>query len=459
MRIQYLLLLLITILNSFAWADCLCGGKIGQKVYINSNQANEEECFNKQVRPFIEKKSYLELCSLDAKELILEWSCTLKNEKQEKIELFLNCADYTPIAGTEFIKALQAVNPQNPAELMLKTEDCSENLLPQKNINFNEGLGAQSVILEFDNEEQMKKALKNIAPSSILDRPVNSWQFAIHLPNDNKGFGLIDKIFKTKTGDDYGYTHGMKVSASKALNNKYHLTLEYSTDLYTQMIPGKNNFKDAGGVIHINQHFLEENLLKLVIDNIDEGKPLYYKAGVGLHNLNNDKAGSLVFSAARQQDKFHEIAIKENFGRHRAYNYIEQGQNNLGAYAEADAGVRSSKYISDSLRTTLSAEVGGAVSTADSKAANLHVKGTAQADWNIPRSKYALRTEIKAQVDRFNDSSPLQKTYGIGVTLGNKSFQCGVETRIRTQSIGATYRFYDRDRDKIVDLFCKENFK
>lgn len=406
----------------------------------------------------------IEHCISDNGFTEIKWSCAKPDKKEEIITTYVNCSGATPAAGIGLIKSLNSL-PATTSDMNLdsaRSTDCDHARFSKtaRNIEKNpeEGLGAQKVMLTFQNEAELRQTLADIVPGSVLDRPVDRLHVALHFPNDNKGFGLFDKIFRLHAGDDYGYTHGMIVSAGKGREDGYHLTLEYSTNLYTQKVRGSTAYKTADGITYIDQYFLEEKLLKLVIDDMDKRKPQYFKAGMGWHNLNNDTAGGLLTGAAHQQQLFHEYEERLDFGRRRRYTNIGRGKNDSGLYLEGAVGARAPEVIHGSVRRSSYVETGIAVSSADSRANNANAKIATHIDYQGFGDKYALRLEGSAQVEQYNDGQAPILSYSFGISLGNEEWQCGLKNIRRKNDFGAAYREFDTDKEVIADLYCSQNY-
>jgi hypothetical protein len=114
-------------------------------------------------------------------------------------------------------------------------------------------------------------------------------------------FGLVnDSVYREKGGTDDGYTHGAFLVGGYRFQNGLHLTVAYSTDLYTAPVPGDSS------PTRNEKYFTNENVLRFIADNVQQNKVWYWKAEAGWRRLGNETQCNFL-DAECQQIWFHKI--------------------------------------------------------------------------------------------------------------------------------------------------------
>lgn len=158
-------------------------------------------------------------------------------------------------------------------------------------------------------------------------------------------------------GDDYGHTHGLKIVGATRFEKGIRLKLAYTSDLYSQIIGEENPNGPTP------QHFMDENVFKFVLDNLEQGNVSYWKAGLGWQELSNEVTDNPLY-ASKQQVLFHEFLnlfqsvkspqnIPEGYGTKDGIMAIgaigvhdEIQKGNLSLSAQAEIGISQSSMNS-----------------------------------------------------------------------------------------------------------------
>ncbi|MBT4761410.1 MAG: hypothetical protein HOO06_06905 [Bdellovibrionaceae bacterium] len=337
-------------------AACYCKGSVNGKKVYSEKVKNKRSCFNRIMKKNDKELLTHQYCESKNDFVGLKWGCG-KLEDKPNLVYNVKCNVAMLETAEVLISSILNVTPH-----LSKTynKSCYGNPNLQDStigLGIDAKLNVEKVRIIFETKEDLLKATDGFIPGEVFDRSKDDFEVSAHLPNDNKGLGLFKAIFEkannddaendeddkdkddgVNDGDDEGRTHGMKLKVSKGLSNKYHLTIEYSSDLYTQIqqtmrrgAPDENGissinfvdrYADDNGVIRGNQHFLEDNLFKILIDNKDKEDLSFYKAGFGWHQINQNKLGNVLFSSARQQQVFHGFVNGALNGNTTEYEYI-----------------------------------------------------------------------------------------------------------------------------------------
>ncbi|WII72428.1 hypothetical protein QJS83_00920 [Bdellovibrio sp. 22V] len=201
---------------------------------------------------------------------------------------------------------------------------------PKEDINFAERYGQMVVIpekldsvvrLDFDDAKEVPALFSQFVPGENFDRP-RGISIYLSLTND---YNVLRPIVAAST-DDHGYTHGSKIAIGGHLPSGHYMTFSYASDLYTKPIEGTARRLEDGGR-YVDQHFTNENVLKIIIDTVDKnrGKVFYWKAEAGWQQLNSASRGGAL-SGATQQAKFHEMVNSIKPGQMKTPTYLPDGE-------------------------------------------------------------------------------------------------------------------------------------
>lgn len=429
------LFLTISLFSFSCLADCQCQFEIENQRPQEFSVANPAQCFQKILSYAKDIYHSQRLCNDDSssENIQFSWEC---GEQRELAPGNLKCAFLAEDLTTDALNSLVSIG--------------------KKNVSRGEPeifkLNARKIEVTFSSEDELKNALVTFVPGAVFDRPINEWQFTINLPNDNKGLGLFDILFDNY-GNDQGNTHGLFLSVSKGVDEEYHLTFEYQTNLYTQKT-GNLTF-NSDGTSNQDQLFLEDNLAELILDNRDSNKSMYFVVGIGWHKINEEDLGPLLLSSAKQQKKWH-----EDLGRKNApvYNYIgghgvREGLRTRAGMGRDDVWMQAKKF-----RLSSNIEAGVAISAADDQASHVYSSASVNFDYQKDADSYAFRIGINTNAEQYHHSGPTQLKSRLTFEFGKNSYSCGTSLVKSWNEEGPTYLKYDLDRDLLTDIYCRKKF-
>ncbi|WP_374078455.1 hypothetical protein [Bdellovibrio bacteriovorus] len=179
------------------------------------------------------------------------------------------------------------------------------------------------VRLDFLSSAEVPALFRQFLPGENFDRP-RGVSIYLALTND---YNVLRPVGVKAETDDNGYTHGTKMAIGGFLPDGHYLSLEYSTDLYTKQINGEAK-KLADGGRYVDQNFTTENVLKIVLDNVDNarGKVFYWRVEGGWQRLNSQAPGNFFTSGATQQEKFHALVNSARAGQTKTPTNIDDGK-------------------------------------------------------------------------------------------------------------------------------------
>lgn len=308
--------------------------------------------------------------------------------------------------------------------------------------------------------EQIFKEAPEKAPSKK-----NPFYISLVFEND-KRFGY-DQLTQSKS-DDVGRTHGVEFHLGHQDTNGMTKDLSLTSHLYTEKI--RNVFDEMGNPIRYSksgeklkfshnengvgvyldqqgkrvaaadislkpQHFQEVNTFGLVVDNINQGETIYYRAGVGVIMLVSDKPTS--FGAAIQQEKWHQMSNKT------VYTNISDGEADriglsvLGAIGlqkkleekKLDVGIGSLSY---QIRSAIGAEI-----NADTI------------------SEKSFRAKASIGIGMGREVRPGERTFEISASQEEGKSQLrkfDMSLNGKDCSVFVTYNFYKNEKQKYAPL-------
>ncbi|KYG67961.1 hypothetical protein AZI87_01415 [Bdellovibrio bacteriovorus] len=215
--------------------------------------------------------------------------------------------------------------------------------------------------IDFDDFREVPDLFKSYLPGENFDRP-RKVSIYLALTND---YNVLSPVGVEAETDDNGYTHGSKIVIGGFLPQGHYMSFEYSSDLYTQPIDG-TAYKLPDGGRYVSQHFTNENVLKIVLDNIDKnrGKTFYWKAEAGWQQLKSDSPGGYL-EGATQQAKFHALINKAQNGKMKTPINVDNGKDTRnGAILGLYVGIAKEYLMAKNMcRVRAFAESGGRGST------------------------------------------------------------------------------------------------
>ncbi|MCB9091050.1 MAG: hypothetical protein H6621_11595 [Halobacteriovoraceae bacterium] len=267
--------------------------------------------------------------------------------------------------------------------------------------------------MHYGDAQDLPSAIKYALPGDLFDYSPQGFSLVIAVPNDDKLMGLWGVMFD-KDGDDYGETSGLSIQLKKTFKNDMTFTLEGSTQLYTLKTGVHNHIsrKKKNGKYDIDnvyeQLFTNENIIKLVVDNIQQGNALYYKVGLGWINLDS-KHWKSPFLASGQQKRWHNLIDSYNFD----YKYDTKKVQN-GLNVEAFIGLQKNLVNpSSTCRLRVYGEMGGVLNDVDASSFKTEIGSTFYIE-AIPQTlSYKMGLSGEALVHETGVQSKLMGTVGI----------------------------------------------
>ena len=226
--------------------------------------------------------------------------------------------------------------------------------------------------------------------------------FQFKMKNDNQqmiGRRGHSQSANLKLGDDFGDTHQIETQVSCTTEDGISTVFLYSTDLFTKPELSQTTRSDDG-TYHLKQTFTTENIFALLQDNKKQNQLMYWKQGVGLINLTDEKRGGF-WQATGQQSWFHHLVNRVKTAEANDYQYIEGSQNRWGPFVQAAVGLQGSKSLSQRCQISFSADLGGTVSALT---AARHVEASAEARLNFDVGPGALYFRVQDEAIRRTDS-------------------------------------------------------
>jgi hypothetical protein len=162
-------------------------------------------------------------------------------------------------------------------------------------------LAQDYVLVRLSNLNQLPRPIQAALPGQDFERPKGQVTFVVGLPNDDKFMGLWGVLFK-RDGDDFGETHGLNLETTYTTPSGTTLTAGYFGHLFTQNLGER--IPDSGRLY--KQAYVNESVLRFMVDNIRKENPIYYKAAAGWIELNSKNAGELL-SGVNIQDSWHRL--------------------------------------------------------------------------------------------------------------------------------------------------------
>ncbi len=348
---------------------------------------------------------------------------------------------------------------------------CRDYVKPKKIVKQTQlkGFRANKLRLRFDKKDDLYNTLNDFVPGKVFDRSLDSFEFKIGMINDQFALGAFESIFPEWVdrglgvdGRDEGATHKIFFSVSKAIAGDYHLTLEYSSQLLTDVVE-ESKYRDSDGVLNVNQHFLENNILKFMLDNKNQGNLTYYTVSLGWQKINQTKIGNFVFSTAHQQSGFHELLIGAGVDTARYNNVVINIPNSLraskrpkeGLYLEFGLGVQNEIYRSNNTRVVVNSEIMTALSDAESNANRISSNSSASFYFQEDKKSAAYRFGVKLLLDYYyNEKYSSQSSVVFFEFAPNEWYSCGLDVKMREQSAGPDHLLYDKDGDDLYSMYC-----
>jgi hypothetical protein len=236
-----------------------------------------------------------------------------------------------------------------------------------------------------------------------------------------------DSVFPPKGWSDDGYTHGLRIAASKGTKDGLLVTLAYSTDLYTQGI---------GATPKVDKLFTSDNILRFVIDNAAQGRAWFWRAEGGWQQLSADPNCHFIESSC-QQIWFHDLLTKLGRWEPATVDIADGRGRQNGAIAGGAVGLQQAKKIGPiGLETREEAGVLGASLPGASSA---HVRGDVGASYLL---KGKLRLEVDGAIQAKEHALGTEYTPSVGLKVETNHWTLGIE-RMTYEGKAQNYQLYN----------------
>jgi hypothetical protein len=402
-------------------AASLCRGEYADNNFLNSQFEKLEDCKAVILDTLFSKYKKGDFCIIE-KEVKIQWAYGPANaalqEKKLECKVF-----HDAIEAEGSVVAVTMLNDLN--KINEKKDDCPE---PAKLVSTK-----ASVVAKYENKKDFEAAMKrmNIDVSDIFDRLKNG-SFTARLVNDNNPLKLGTK----GSGSDRGLTHGMSLRFDHNIKDgTYQFGVQYDSLLFTSYKdPANPNYTHVGGVTHVDQSFLEENVLKLELSKTKTDNNIYWTTGGGFQELNkDDSTRPFLISAARQQLAFHDffIALQQKGDANKrvttkVYNDIAQQDSQRSLFYEGAVGARvvPLKLINDNVKIFVDGEINGRL-TGITNASYIGAKASLNMDLRLINNLGARATIGKTA--RYYSSGEVVGEKTMDVTVGTRAFQVGVK--------------------------------
>lgn len=260
-------------------------------------------------------------------------------------------------------------------------------------------------------------SFSNVEEHTVLKVDTHVDEIGLETQSDSKKFSFVFLLVNdsfVESGDDVGYTHGLKVVGTRMTDYGVRVTLKYSADLYTEFVTEEDADKHES-----NQFFTDETLVGVFLDNIEQNNFWYWKGGLGWHQLSNDETDNL-FYASTHQRVVHRLLNYVNSVKQP--NHIEESdrkRHENGVVVDAGIGLQQS-YGKGKLSLDLKEELGGRIASIDD-ASFTYGQISAQVSYQINK-KYAVSATVAYQSKQHANGVQASKLVGLGVNTDSWEF-------------------------------------
>lgn len=317
---------------------------------------------------------------------------------------------------------------------------CSYNPNSQEDLN-----NQKVVVVEIDQHKNLPDKLKQHIPGKAFETGHGGITLVLESVNDNILYGVWGIVFgQENDGDDFGFTHSMDISLGKT-NFK---GITYKGSLYTGLYTvrtGKTEKIDGRSVYP--QRFTNETRVELNLDNIQQDKKWYWKAGAGFVKLDSEKQEGIL-RATGQQAMMHKATAQYDFNNSTDGKGIRNG-----AAVNAIIGFQMLKKLGANCKIRTYAETGGRFSSLEDD----HISLGAGINFfkQKPESNKVLftKTGINSRLHNLKDANGSRTALQTqaNLSLGYSGQKAAVEIGV-TKSFGdlQNYASYNLDKDLLV---------
>jgi hypothetical protein len=268
--------------------------------------------------------------------------------------------------------------------------------------------------------------------------------FAI-LSNDNRQLlGLATKENRAY-GDDEGYTHGLEMGVSGLTQNKDKYSLAYQSNLYAHQLHGKAQVGERGEKT-FQQQYLNQNVLKAVVDNFESGQAEIWSVGVGfVQTTSSNKMG--ILEASKQQQLFHNTIV-DRLDPHlvpKYQNFTKKQKDEYSGFIEVFKGLQQSLQFGGNCYLTARGLAGLKISTIG-KDSFARIGGSTTVGLKIPETDVQLKASLSGQSQWHREGVERSRTSSLELETGGGS-RLGVS---RTDTSGVMQRANSFDKPNVV---------
>ncbi len=283
-------------------------------------------------------------------------------------------------------------------------------------------------------------------PDKVISKKIKSSSskkqtLEFHFFDDNTGISLIDKVL---SGDDMGYTWGLKISYGIDLK-KNHLNVDYLTNLYTRRRTDLPiTFSEKGDVL-LPQDFLDESLLVATLDNKKQNNPLYQDYSMGFLSLSSSN-DNFFLKASTQQKIWHNFL--SNFTETFLPDNQETEPSQFGMVFGFHEGLYLPVRLCDWLNFSTDLKIGGRLSTI-LQASYLDFITSTDLTYNKKQKSFMAKLNFSSNMMLHNTG--LWTMLSLGSSVGTENFQFGINI---LKPLGDSFQMYkfDDKRGKNYDL-------
>ncbi len=261
---------------------------------------------------------------------------------------------------------------------------------------------------------------------------------------ENRDFSILFLLVNDSfisSGDDDGYTHGLKVAGTKVTDYGLRITVKYAADLYTEEAESEANDDTE-------QFFTDETLLNVLVDNIEEGNFWYWKGGVGWQQLSNEVTDNF-FYGSRQQEVVHGLLNYINEVE-QPINIEEDNRKRQDNGIALDYGVGLQQNIEkERLNINFREELGGRYSSLEN-ASFEYLQVSAKSSYQFSQN-YSAGVSLGARLTKHHEG--LQHAKFIGFAFNTKRFEFGIRAEDYSGDL-VNYVLYNKPETDDLQLYA-----
>ncbi len=266
-------------------------------------------------------------------------------------------------------------------------------------------------MMQYDSYDKVPTELKQfIQPDPEPHRPV---QILVSWRNDNYSMLGLASRYGRRQGDDLGDTHStsIQITTQKDFDGRiYNVTGSYETSLYTKEDASKT-YTDKDGIVHTTQNFENVNIFRLMVDNMNEGKTMYWKGEAGFVNVSSKGKWGWA-QASNQQEGFHNLINGIHNGLVPTYTNVGEGKDKWGAFVGAFIGGQKNYELGSRCQMRISGEAGARLASIP-KASFLSALGQGDLLAKVTEN-VAAKVSVGAESKKHSEGTQTTPFVGVG---------------------------------------------